>query len=576
MANLLGGVLLDFLWKGAMIGAVAAFLLRALRHADPRSRYAVLCGTLVLCALLPAVQLCRGWMSVAAVGGRIGTLDVRSIDAGPSWPVPMDPDWLPWLAEAWLAGVAVMAARLVVGLFWVRHAVKSSQSWSDPQWDARLSQLMTRLELPRSVGFRITHTILSPVTAGWWRPVVLVPAGLLARMPPDLLEAVLAHELAHIRRFDYLVNLLQTVIEVLLFFHPIVWWLSRRIRVERERIADDIAGRLIGSPRRLANALDRLSRLQQVPASDWIAQPARGGDLVDRIRRLVSPPPRPSGRSMVVPIAAAGILPGALGAWLFWSAVLAPAITTTAGSPAGGDGPMLAGIEAFIDRIGPANLLVVDETSGDRLMHRGEDSVVPIASLTKLMMAMVVLDAKPDFEMPIQIERQDADATRGGTSQLPVGAQMPFQTLLRLALMASDNRAAHALARSYPGGAQAFGRSMQDKISTLGLRNTTLADPTGLSPDNRSTASEMGRIVAAAAGYAEITRDTTQVADRVIVDGAPLDYRNTNPLVGQQGWDILLSKTGFSDAAGRCLIMRVRSEGRDLTIVLLNGHPKPA
>lgn len=117
---------------------------------------------------------------------------------------------------------------------------------------------------------------------------------------------------------------------------------------------------------------------------------------------------------------------------------------------------------------------------------------------------------------------------------------------------------------------------MRDKISALGLRDTTLADPTGLSPDNRSTASEMGRIVAAAAGYPEITRDTTQVADRVIVDGAPLDYRNTNPLVGQQGWDILLSKTGFSDAAGRCLIMRVRSEGRDLTIVLLNGHPKPA
>ena len=467
-----------------------------------------------------------------------------------------------------------MAARLVAGLFWVRHAVNSSRSWSDPDWEARLSRLMTRLELPRSVGFRITHDMPSPVTAGWWRPVVLVPAGLLAGLPPDLLEAVLAHELAHIRRFDYLVNLAQTAIEALLFFHPVVWWLSRRIRVERERIADDIAGRLIGSPRRLASALDRLSRLQ-APASDWIAQPARGGDLVDRIRRLVSPAPRPPGRSMVFPVAVASILPGALGMWLFWSAVLAPAITT-AGYPAGADGAMLAGIEAFIDRIGPANLLVVDETSGDRLMHRGEDSVVPIASLTKLMMAMVVLDAKPDLERPIHIERQDADATRGGTSQLPVGAQVPFQTLLRLALMASDNRAAHALARSYPGGAGAFERSMRDKISALGLRNTTLADPTGLSPDNRSTASEMGRIVAAASGYPEITRDTTQAADTVIVGGTPLDYRNTNPLVGRQGWDILLSKTGFSDAAGRCLIMRVRSEGRDLTIVLLNGHPEPA
>jgi D-alanyl-D-alanine endopeptidase (penicillin-binding protein 7) len=133
----------------------------------------------------------------------------------------------------------------------------------------------------------VVDGLASPVTAGWWRPVVLVPASLVSGMAPDLLEALLAHEMAHVRRFDYLVNLGQNVVETLLFYHPAVWWISHRIRVEREQIADDIAARALGEPRRLARALSELERFQF--STHHLVQAANGGDLMSRIKRLVRP-----------------------------------------------------------------------------------------------------------------------------------------------------------------------------------------------------------------------------------------------------------------------------------------------
>jgi D-alanyl-D-alanine endopeptidase (penicillin-binding protein 7) len=131
------------------------------------------------------------------------------------------------------------------------------------------------------------ETLASPITAGWWRPVVLMPAALVARMPPELLEALLAHELAHVRRHDFLVNLLQNLAEILLFYHPAVWWLSRRIRHERELVADSIAAGLTGEPRNLALALSELEKMQF--AAQRLALAADGGDLAQRIRLLVRP-----------------------------------------------------------------------------------------------------------------------------------------------------------------------------------------------------------------------------------------------------------------------------------------------
>jgi D-alanyl-D-alanine endopeptidase (penicillin-binding protein 7) len=150
------------------------------------------------------------------------------------------------------------------------------------------------------VRLRIVDSLASPITAGFWRPVVLVPAALVTGMPPALLEALLAHELGHVRRHDYLVNLVQNVIEALLFYHPAVWWISHRIRLEREQIADDFAARGLGEPRRLARALSELERLQF--SRHHLAQAAAGGDLTARIRRLLKPDPQALDWRAAIPV----------------------------------------------------------------------------------------------------------------------------------------------------------------------------------------------------------------------------------------------------------------------------------
>ncbi|CAB3897972.1 hypothetical protein LMG3412_04095 [Achromobacter deleyi] len=232
----------------------------------------------------------------------------------------------------------------------------------------------------------------------------------------------------------------------------------------------------------------------------------------------------------------------------------------------------LPGIQALIAASGATHVLLQDDASGATLLGRAENDAVPIASLTKLMTAMVVLDTAPDLDRRIVIDEQDAQATAASPSALPVGTATTLDTLLKLALMSSDNRAAHALARSYPGGPTAFQAAVQRKTAALHLQHTTLQEPTGLSGANRASAVDIGKIMAAASAYPQIARDTTALAETVATAGASLHYRNTNPLVGAQGWDIRLSKTGASTEAGRCLAMRLHIDDRDLTLVLLNGR----
>jgi D-alanyl-D-alanine endopeptidase (penicillin-binding protein 7) len=192
---------------------------------------------------------------------------------------------LPWLVIAWAAIAATLSLRMALGLAWIGRTARSFRP--NDQWQARLVQLANRMGVNRAVRLRIVDDLASPITAGWWRPVVLVPASLVSGMPPELLEALLAHELGHVKRFDYLVNLGQNVVEILLFYHPAVWWISGRIRAEREHIADELAARAIGEPRRLALALSELERVQFSGAQ--LAQAANGGDLMGRIKRLVRP-----------------------------------------------------------------------------------------------------------------------------------------------------------------------------------------------------------------------------------------------------------------------------------------------
>jgi D-alanyl-D-alanine endopeptidase (penicillin-binding protein 7) len=295
----LGWALLHFVWQGALIGCATAVLLVALRNARPESRYAVACGALLLCLAWPAADFAT--MLLAD----------RDVQAARMLPLAQAPaavlrdaaGLLAWLQAhldgvvgAWAACAAALGLRMALGLAWVgratlgRAASARNGSADERAWQTRLTGLAARCGVDRRVRLRIVDSLASPVTAGCWRPVVLVPAALITGMPPHLLEALLAHELGHVRRHDYLVNLVQNVIEALLFYHPAVWWISRRIRHEREQIADDFAARQLGEPRRLARALSELERLQF--SSHHLAQAAAGGDLMARIRRLVHPDPQ--------------------------------------------------------------------------------------------------------------------------------------------------------------------------------------------------------------------------------------------------------------------------------------------
>jgi D-alanyl-D-alanine endopeptidase (penicillin-binding protein 7) len=217
------------------------------------------------------------------------------------------------------------------------------------------------------------------------------------------------------------------------------------------------------------------------------------------------------------------------------------------------------------------HVVVVDDATGKVLMARDADAVVPIASLTKLLTAMVVLDARLDPNEKLRIAAEDVDLLKHSRSRVPVGAQMTRQGALELALVSSENRAASALARTFPGGEDGFAKAMQAKIRSLGLSRTSISDPTGLSPANTSTATEVAAIAAAAAKYAEISRITSTKRAQVGVNGRSREVANTNRLVGAKGWDIRLSKTGYTEEAGRCLAMRMMSGLRPVTVVLLDA-----
>ena len=301
---MLGATLVHFLWQGLLIGCATAVVLALLRNSRAEYRFLVACTALLACLAWPALGLVeRLGNGAAAPGEGAGMMQfaVRNmvgngqlIDLGAA---------VRSIVSVWALCAAVLSVRMALGLLWIERTVQRNAGRHDPvqaRWQARLSQMAQAFGITRQVRLRIVEVLASPVTAGWWRPVVLVPAALAARMPPDLLEALLAHELAHVRRHDYLVNLLQNVIETLLFYHPAVWWLSNRIRAERELIADDFAARQLGEPRRLALALSELERLQF--STHHLAQAANGGNLMDRIQHLMRPAPQALNWKAAIPM----------------------------------------------------------------------------------------------------------------------------------------------------------------------------------------------------------------------------------------------------------------------------------
>nr|WP_295773893.1 M56 family metallopeptidase [Rhodoferax sp.] len=561
----LGWALLHFVWQGLAVGVVAWLALALMRNAGPRWRYAVCALALLTCLCLPLAHV--GWMMTQAVDG----LALQALDL---------PDWLqslatqlPALVAAWSLGVGLMALRLGAGLAWV--GVLRRRALPAPAvWQARLDALALRLGVQRKVLLKLLPDLASPITIGCVRPLVLLPGALLSGMPVHLLEALLAHELAHVRRWDYLVNLLQSVVEALLFFHPVVWWLSTRMRDAREEVADALAADALGDPRCMAQALHALS-LQQTSLMPALAMSASGGKLLQRLERLMAPQPtQTSSWKMALP----ALLLASASLWVQASSTPAasPAQQPTTATTTATAKPITTSVLPTVPQllqlpINAKHALVLEDGTGRVVMAKDADAAVPIASITKLVTAMVVLDAKPNLQETLRIAQDDVDLLKHSASHLQVGAELTRLAALKLALMQSENRAAAALARYYPGGTTAFVQAMQAKVRSLGLTRTAFADPTGLSPANMSTATEVAKIAVAASRYPQIADITSDSSDSVPVNGRARTVHNTNKLVGGSGWDIELSKTGYSNEAGRCLTMRMKSGSKRFTVVLLDA-----
>jgi serine-type D-Ala-D-Ala endopeptidase (penicillin-binding protein 7) len=227
-------------------------------------------------------------------------------------------------------------------------------------------------------------------------------------------------------------------------------------------------------------------------------------------------------------------------------------------------------------RLASANVVVYDTAAQRRLYSKAADDVTPIASLTKLMTAIVVFDAKQPMDEMLEIDTDDFDFLKGSRSRLRMGSALSRREMLRLALMSSENRAASSLARHYPGGATAAVAAMNRKAMALGMTRTHYADPTGLSADNVSSANDLAKLVQTAAQYPTIREYSTTPAHFVEIHptGHMLGFNNSNALVKNTTWDIQLQKTGYIREAGRCLVMLANIASRPLVIVLLDSNGK--
>lgn len=217
---------------------------------------------------------------------------------------------------------------------------------------------------------------------------------------------------------------------------------------------------------------------------------------------------------------------------------------------------------------------VIDQDTNEILFKKNEQAVLPIASLTKLMTGMVISNAKLPMDEQITITTDDIDTEKGSRSRLRVGATLTREELLRLALMSSENRAAHALGRTYPGGMNVFVSVMNATAKYLGMHDTRYVEPTGLSSQNQSSAKDLANLVNTAYADPTLREMTTASGYQIAVSGRTLQYSNTNRLVKSPDWDIGLQKTGYISEAGQCLVMQAKIAGRKLIMVFLDSAGK--
>ena len=289
----IGLALLHLLWQGALVAGVLAAALHLIDRKNAAMRYALSC--LALAALL-AFGVGTAVRIYEPAGEAISNLE--AVDSGFPATVAQDPVaptgvpilellrlYAPQIVFVWLIGVALLSIRLGVTWFRARRLITAEAVPAAESWQEVVRRLSTSLRLVRPVRLLESAAVEVPSVIGWLRPVILIPVSSLSGLTPDQLEMILAHELAHIRRHDFLVNLVQSIAETLLFYHPAAWWISRQIRIERENCCDDLAVAVCGNALHYARALTMLEELRRAPAS---AVAANGGSLFARIRRIVT------------------------------------------------------------------------------------------------------------------------------------------------------------------------------------------------------------------------------------------------------------------------------------------------
>jgi GWxTD domain-containing protein len=298
MIHVLGWTLLHFCWQGALVAILLASVLGVLRERSADLRYAAACIALVLMAVLPALTFARLLTGEHRIGAHTTALvpETSTYSILRTDLAARTEPWLerlagqldrslPWVTAVWFAGVLLLLGRLEIGLLVTRRMRSYTTQPAPAELHALLNNLRQRLGVPHAVRLVQSALVQVPTVIGWLRPMILLPVGCMAGLSPVQVEAVIAHELAHIRRHDYLVNLLQSVLEALLFYHPAVWWVSNQVRKEREHCCDDLAVRVSGDSLAYAKALSFLEeRRFTAPA---VALGANGGVLAMRIRRLL-------------------------------------------------------------------------------------------------------------------------------------------------------------------------------------------------------------------------------------------------------------------------------------------------
>jgi beta-lactamase regulating signal transducer with metallopeptidase domain len=308
--HVVGWTLIHFIWQGALLAVVAAGALRLSRHRAPNARYAIACvvlATMLASAAVTALVLGTRDAAVTPALGLSQTITPPVIAAGGprSWTdngamhsvLPADIDaLLPVIAFVWLGGVTMLLVRMAGGLWHVRRLQALSLAAAPSRWQASAERIASGLGLRMAVHVVESVLVETPAAVGWLRPVILLPVAALANLTPSQVEAILAHELIHIRRHDYLINVAQTVAETLLFFHPGVWWLSGQIRAEREHCCDDVAVQVCGDPVDYATALAELEAWRS--QENTLALAASGGSLAARVRRLLKVPTGHEARSL--------------------------------------------------------------------------------------------------------------------------------------------------------------------------------------------------------------------------------------------------------------------------------------